>query len=61
MAGKFVLKKDKAGQFRFNLVAKNGEVIASSESYTSKSAALNGIDSVRRNAGEAELVDESSS
>lgn len=59
MAGKFVLKKDKAGQFRFNLVASNGEVIASSESYTSKSSALNGIDSVRRNAGEADLVDES--
>jgi uncharacterized protein YegP (UPF0339 family) len=58
MAGKFVLKKDKAGQFRFNLVASNGEIIATSESYTSKSAALNGVDSVRRNAGEAELVDE---
>lgn len=58
MAGKFVLKKDKSGQFRFNLVAGNGEVIAASEAYTSKAAALNGIESVKKNASEAETVDQ---
>ncbi len=47
MAGKFVLKKDAGGQFRFNLLASNGQVIASSEAYTTKAAALNGIDSVK--------------
>lgn len=31
MAGKFVIQKDKAGQFRFNLKASNGEVMLSSE------------------------------
>ncbi|HEY7486416.1 MAG TPA: YegP family protein [Streptosporangiaceae bacterium] len=58
MAGKFVLKKDAGGQFRFNLVASNGQVIASSEAYTTKSAALNGIDSVKRHAADAETDDQ---
>jgi uncharacterized protein len=58
MSGKYVLKKDNMGEFRFNLLAKNGEVIASSEGYSSKAAALKGIDSIRRNAVEAEVVDD---
>jgi uncharacterized protein len=58
MAGKFVLKKDAAGQFRFNLVASNGQVIASSEAYTTKAAALNGIDSVKTHAPEAQTDDQ---
>jgi len=48
MAGKFVVKEGKSG-FRFNLVASNGQVIASSESYSSKDSCLNGIESVRKN------------
>ncbi len=58
MAAKFVLKKNSSGGYHFNLVATNGQVIASSEVYNSKSAAENGIDSVRKNAPNAELVDE---
>jgi uncharacterized protein YegP (UPF0339 family) len=59
MAGKFELYKDKSGEFRFRLKAGNGEVIAtSSESYTSKASALNGIDSIKRNAGEANIDDQ---
>jgi uncharacterized protein len=58
MAGRFVLKKDAKGQFRFNLVAGNGEIIASSEAYTTKAAALNGIESVKRNAADAETDDQ---
>jgi uncharacterized protein len=58
MAGKFVLKKDSRGQFRFNLLASNGQVIASSEAYTTKAAALNGIDSVKRHAPAAEMDDQ---
>jgi uncharacterized protein YegP (UPF0339 family) len=58
MAGRFVLKKDAKGQFRFNLVAGNGEIIASSEAYTTKAAAINGIDSVKRNAPDAETDDQ---
>jgi uncharacterized protein YegP (UPF0339 family) len=59
MAGKFVLKRDKAGKFRFNLVAGNGEIIASSEAYDSKAAASSGIDSVKRTAPDARVDDQS--
>ena len=50
MAAKFVLKKGSTGKFRFNLVATNGQVIATSEAYESKASAVNGIESVKRNA-----------
>jgi uncharacterized protein YegP (UPF0339 family) len=56
MAGKFELYTDVRGQYRFRLKAANGQIIAVGESYTSKSAAMEGIDSVRRNA-DAPLVD----
>jgi uncharacterized protein len=60
MAAKFVLLKGSTGKFRFNLVATNGQVIATSESYESKSAAFNGIESVKRNAPNAEVDDQTS-
>ena len=50
MAGKFVLKKGSTGKFRFNLVATNGQVIATNEAYESNASALEGIESVKRNA-----------
>jgi uncharacterized protein YegP (UPF0339 family) len=59
MAGKFVITKDKKGEFRFVLKAGNGEVIAMSEGYAAKASALNGIESVRKNAADATVVDES--
>ena len=58
MAGKFELYEDKAGKYRFRLKAGNGEVIASSEGYNSKASARNGIESVRKNAAEAALDDQ---
>jgi uncharacterized protein YegP (UPF0339 family) len=58
MAAKFVLKKGSTGKFHFNLVAGNGQVIATSEAYESKSAALNGIESVKKNAPAANLDDQ---
>jgi uncharacterized protein YegP (UPF0339 family) len=58
MAGKFVVKKGNSGKFHFNLVASNGQVIASSEAYESKSSALNGIESVKNNAPGAEIDDQ---
>jgi uncharacterized protein YegP (UPF0339 family) len=58
MSGKFALRKDAAGGFRFNLVASIGEVIASSESYVRKDFVLGGIDSVRRNAADAVVDDQ---
>ena len=58
MAGKFVLKKGSSGKFHFNLVAGNGQVIATSEAYESKSAAMNGIKSVQTNAPNAKVDDQ---
>lgn len=55
---KFELYKDNAGEYRFRLKARNGEIIASSEGYTAKSNCLNGIESVRKNAAEASIEEE---
>jgi len=52
MAGKFVVFKGKDGQDYFRLKAGNGDVILSSEGYKSKKACANGIESVRKNAGD---------
>ena len=48
--GKFVISKRVNGEFQFNLKADNGQVILTSEGYTSKAACENGIESVRKNA-----------
>jgi uncharacterized protein YegP (UPF0339 family) len=58
VAAKFVLKKGSTGKFHFNLLATNGQVIATSEAYESKAAALNGIESVKKNAPVAEVDDQ---
>ena len=58
MLGRFILTKKAKGQYHFVLKAPNGEIIAQSESYTSKAAAKNGIASVQKNAGSAIVVDE---
>jgi uncharacterized protein YegP (UPF0339 family) len=50
MPGKFVIKKSSDGQFRFNLKAGNGQIILTSELYKAKASALNGIESVKKNA-----------
>ena len=55
---KFEVYVDKAGEFRFRLKARNGEIIAVSEGYTTKPACENGIESVRKNAPEAPIVEE---
>ena len=52
---KFELYQDKAGEFRFRLKARNGQVIAVSEGYTTKASCENGIASVKKNAPEAEI------
>lgn len=55
---KFEVYADKAGEFRFRLKAKNGEIIAVSESYKAKASCLGGIESVKKNAPDAEVVTE---
>ncbi len=47
--GKFVIKKSKNDQFVFNLVAGNGQVICTSETYKAIDSAKNGIESVKKN------------
>ncbi|MBQ3048531.1 MAG: YegP family protein [Oscillospiraceae bacterium] len=51
---KFEVYTDKSGEYRFRLKAKNGEIIAVSEGYKRKIGCLNGIESVKKNAPEAE-------
>ncbi len=58
MAAKFVVKKGSTGKFHFNLVAANGEIVATSESYTTKESAIKGTDAVRRAAADAVLDDQ---
>ena len=55
---KFEVYTDKAGEFRFRLKATNGQVIAVSEGYKAIASCLNGIESVKKNAVDAEGVEE---
>ena len=59
MAGKFEIRKS-GDQFIFVLKAGNGEIIAVGEAYESKASALNGIESIKKNAAEAAVVDQTS-
>ena len=54
---KFEVYTDKAGEFRFRLKATNGQIIATGEGYKSKSGCMNGIESVKKNAADADVVD----
>ena len=55
---KFEIYKDNAGEFRFRLKATNGQIIAVSEGYTALAGCENGIESVKKNAVDAEIVEE---
>ena len=54
---KFEIYEDKAGEYRFRLKATNGQIIAVGEGYKAKSGCLNGVESVKKNAPEAEIVE----
>jgi uncharacterized protein YegP (UPF0339 family) len=56
MAVKFELFKDAKGEFRWRLVASNGQTIATGgEGYKSKDSAKAGIESVKKNAAAAPI------
>ncbi len=55
---KFIIKKRLNGEYMFNLKAGNGEIIATSEGYASKQSCKNGIQSVKDNAPDAEIEDQ---
>ena len=54
---KFELYQDKSGGYRFRLKATNGEIIGVSESYTTLASCKNGVESVKKNAPDAEVVE----
>lgn len=54
---KFEVFTDKSGKFRFRLKAKNGEIIATSQGYASKTGCMKGIESVRENAPVADVIE----
>ena len=54
---KFEIYKDKSGEFRFRLKAKNGEIIAVSEGYVKKDSCKKGIASVRKNSVDAPVIE----
>ena len=57
MKGKFEIRCSQHGKFYFVLKARNGATLAQSEMYQSKASCLQGIDSLKRIAPEAEVVD----
>ena len=55
---KFEMYLDRKGAYRFRLKARNGEIIAISDSYAAKAGCLGGIESVKTNAPDAIIVEE---
>lgn len=55
---KFTIYQDKAGEFRFRIVATNGNILASSQGYSAKASAKNAIDRIKSDAADAEVLDE---
>ena len=58
MAARFEIFEDSAGEYRWRLVAENGETVAQSEGYTQKHNASGGAEAVRTAARDAAIVDE---
>jgi uncharacterized protein YegP (UPF0339 family) len=59
MAGdaRFAVYRSKDGQFYFLFRAANGQVLVTSETYTTKQSALNGIEALRASISGAGVVD----
>lgn len=55
---KFEIYQDKAGEYRFRLKAGNGQVITVGEGYTTLANCKNGVESVKKNAPDADVVEE---
>ena len=54
---KFEVYLDNAGEYRFRLKCANGQIIAVGEGYKAKASCLNGIESIKKNAPEAPVVE----
>ena len=57
---KFEVYADKRGEFRFRLKAANGQIVAVGEGYKAKASCLKGIESIRKNAPDADVIVEES-
>ena len=57
MAGTFEIFKDNKGEYRFRLKSRNGEIVASGESYPTKAGVRRGIQAVQRAAADAKIDD----
>lgn len=57
MAAKFEVYKDNKGEFRFRLIAANGQIIATSQGYKTKASCMKGIESVKKSAPKTEVVE----
>ena len=57
MSAKFEVYKDSKGEYRFRLIAPNGEIIGISEGYTTKEGCMSGIESVKQNAPRAKIIE----
>lgn len=55
--GKFMLTQRANGEFQFNLLAANNQVILSSQGYNAKASCINGINSVKANATHDQLYE----
>lgn len=55
---KFEVYKDKKGETRFRYRAGNGEIVFSSEGYKAKASAMKAIESIKKNAPAAEVVED---
>ena len=55
---KFQIYKDKAGEFRFRIIATNGNVLAASEGYKAKASAIKAIERIKSDASGADIHDE---
>lgn len=58
MAYKFEVYEDKAGEFRFRFRASNGEIMFGSEGYKAKASAISAIESIKKNAPDADVQDD---
>ena len=56
--GIIILTVDRAGEYRFRFQLRNGQILGSSEGYASKAGCRRGVESVRRNASKADIVEE---
>jgi len=56
---KFEIYKDAAGEFRFRIVASNGNILASSQGYNQKQSAKDTVASIQAHAADATVVDNS--